>query len=251
MALAAIVPRMLKQLTENMHDIGGRVLHSFSACVDGRMVTVLSGGRVYLTALHEANVVPGLTNRFLARLVDRVYLGWAAAQDSFRKASTLVSGNPIRPEVAAVGAARARVPGVDGRARILVTGGSQGSPFLNEHAPELLRRVAALGVPIDIRHQTGQHDPEPVRRAYDRAGLAAEVDRHIDDMPVAYRAADFAVVCPGAITLAELAAAGLPCLLVPLGKAAGDHQTPNAVAFAEATGCACVLGTSTRGLTWV
>lgn len=54
-ALAAIVPRMLKQLTENMHDIGGRVLHSFSACVDGRMVTVLSGGRVYLTALHEAN----------------------------------------------------------------------------------------------------------------------------------------------------------------------------------------------------
>jgi UDP-N-acetylglucosamine--N-acetylmuramyl-(pentapeptide) pyrophosphoryl-undecaprenol N-acetylglucosamine transferase len=189
------------------------------------------------TVIHEANMVPGLANRLLGRRADRVYLGFKAAGWAFLPDRTLVTGNPVRSEVAAVGNEKRRARHrVRQPVRLLVMGGSQGAPFLNRHVPDLLRQVAGHGLALEVRHQVGDDDPEPVRVKYAHAQIAASVTPYIADMADAYRWADFAIVRSGSGTIAELAACGLPALLVPLPTAAGDHQTVNAMAFAEAGG---------------
>jgi UDP-N-acetylglucosamine--N-acetylmuramyl-(pentapeptide) pyrophosphoryl-undecaprenol N-acetylglucosamine transferase len=189
------------------------------------------------TVIHEANIVPGLANKLLGRLADRVYLGFQAARWAFSPDRTLVTGNPVRPEITAVGNEKLRATHRLRRTRrILVTGGSQGAPFLNRHVPALLRQVAGQGLALEVWHQVGDDNPEPVRARYARAHIAASVMPYIADMADAYRWADFAIARSGSGTLAELAACGLPALLVPLPTAAGDHQTVNAIAFAEAGG---------------
>ena len=116
-------------------------------------------------------------------------------------------------------------------ARVLVVGGSQGSEFLNQRVPGLLK---ATGVALEVRHQVGKLDPAPVAQAYAEAGIAATVESFIDDMAAAYAWADLAVTRSGSGTVSELAAAGVPALLVPFPFAAGDHQAWNARAFAQA-----------------
>lgn len=186
------------------------------------------------TAVHESNAVPGLTNKVLGNLVDRVYLGFAAALGDFPRESSVISGNPVRPEIAAVGPRRQ--PRLGRPARILITGGSQGAQFLNERMPALLARVVAEGLPLEIRHQVGKQDPAPVQAAYAEHGLQAEVFAFTDQMADYLLWADFAATRSGSGTVAELAAAGLPALLVPFPHAAGDHQAANARAFCSAGG---------------
>ncbi len=193
------------------------------------------------TVIHEANVLPGLTNRRLGRMVDRVYLGFDAATGVFPSGRCLVTGNPVRLEIAALSREPRSPPPGTGRPRhVLVTGGSQGARFLNQRVPDLLRRVAERGVAIEVQHQLGEAESEPVAAVYTRARVGACVTRYIDDMAAAYRWADFAVTRAGAMTIAELAVAGLPALLVPLPTASDDHQTANARAFADAGGGWCV-----------
>jgi UDP-N-acetylglucosamine--N-acetylmuramyl-(pentapeptide) pyrophosphoryl-undecaprenol N-acetylglucosamine transferase len=189
------------------------------------------------TVIHEANLLPGLANRLVARIVDRVHLGFEAAKPWFPPAKTVVTGIPIRQVFMRIAAAR-RPPGArgDGTRRLLVTGGSLGSDFLNRCVPDLVRRVKDHGVSLEVRHQTGNREAATVGRAYADAGIPAVLSPYIDDMPAAYAWADAAITCAGAITLAELAAAGLPALVVPYAPASEDHQRPNARAFAEATG---------------
>ncbi|MFZ4577282.1 MAG: undecaprenyldiphospho-muramoylpentapeptide beta-N-acetylglucosaminyltransferase [Myxococcota bacterium] len=184
------------------------------------------------TAVHESNAVPGLTNRVLGALVDRVYLGFEAAARDFPQEVSLLSGNPVRAEIAAVGAGRQLPQGR--RVRVLVVGGSQGSLFLNERVPHLLGLVAAAGVELEVRHQVGKLEAAPVEQRYAEAGLKVTVAGFIDDMAGAYAWADFAVTRSGSGTVSELAAAGLPALLVPFPHAAGDHQAANAKAFVDA-----------------
>lgn len=184
------------------------------------------------TAIHESNAVPGLTNRVLGLLVDRVYVGFEAARPEFPLESTVVSGNPVRAEIAAVGGQRR--PRGDRPAHVLVVGGSQGSEFLNGHVPSLLKAVAERGMALEVRHQVGRLDAAAVEASYRELGLTASVSPFIDDMAAAYAWADFAVTRSGSGTVSELAAAGLPALLVPFPFAAGDHQAWNAKAFASA-----------------
>ena len=180
-------------------------------------------------AIHESNAVPGMTNRVLGKLVQRAYLGFEAARPAFAARKTLVSGNPVRAEIAAVGPARqwrgARP------VHLLVVGGSQGSEFLNLQVPALAEALAKAGLDLQVRHQVGKLAPEAVEQAYRRAGIAASVEGVIDDMAAAYAWADLAVTRSGSGTVAELAAAALPALLVPFPFAAGDHQAANAAAF--------------------
>ncbi len=151
----------------------------------------------------------------------------------------MVTGNPVRSEIASVGADIRRPPCPSDRpVRILITGGSQGAHFLDRNAPALLRHMADHGLRLEIRHQVGDGDPAPVRAAYAHAWLSASVTSYIQDMAEAYRWADFAIARAGAGTIAELAVCGLPSLLVPLPGSANDHQTVNAVAFADAAGAA-------------
>lgn len=181
------------------------------------------------TAIIEPNVAPGLTNRLLGRLVDRVYLGATAAQAHFAAARRRVTGVPVRPGLIA-----RTTPRPPGPPRVLVTGGSGGSGFLNRAVPPLLAALGARGGALAVRHQSGGSDAEAVAAAYARLALPAQVEPFIDDMAAAYAWADVAIAAAGAVTLAELAAVGLPALVVPLSTASEDHQTANARAFAAA-----------------
>jgi UDP-N-acetylglucosamine--N-acetylmuramyl-(pentapeptide) pyrophosphoryl-undecaprenol N-acetylglucosamine transferase len=182
------------------------------------------------TAIHEANAVAGVANRLLARVADVVLLGFPEAAPGFPARKVRVVGTPVRAAVAGVVAGR---DGAGGALRVLVLGGSEGSPFLNARVPDLLLR---LRTPLEVRHVAGRFDPAPIAAAYAAAGIRATVVPYLDDVAGAYRTADVAVTCAGAGTLAELAATRLPALLVPLGSAALDHQSANARAFAAATG---------------
>ena len=180
--------------------------------------------------LHEANVVPGLANRLLGRLVDHVLLGFATTRAAFAAPAT-VTGTPIAAEMTAAPRAAPAVP-----FRIVVVGGSGGSRFLDEHVPDLVARVVRRGHTVDVWHRAAPGMTGAVTAAYARAGVPATVMGFVDDMAATYAAADLAIVSAGAVTLAELAAAGVPALVVPLANAALDHQVENARAFADATG---------------
>jgi UDP-N-acetylglucosamine--N-acetylmuramyl-(pentapeptide) pyrophosphoryl-undecaprenol N-acetylglucosamine transferase len=184
------------------------------------------------SVVHEANALPGLGNRVLGRFVERAYLGFAEAATRFPPLRAMLTGTPVRPEFFAAG--RARRPPVGRPPRLLVTGGSQGSAFLNKEAPKLVRELGALGLSPDVCHQAG-NGAEAVRARYAEQGVEAAVHAFVDDMAAELGRADFAVACAGAGTLSELAAARLPCLLVPLAVAAEDHQSANAAAFARET----------------
>lgn len=187
------------------------------------------------TAIHESNAVPGLTNRILGRVVQRCYLGFEAALASFPPARSVLVGNPVRKEIASLPAERG-LPLVGSRPlRVLVVGGSQGAQFLNAEVPGLLQAVAArlraAGWGLQVVHQVGKLDGGPVQARYQELGIDAQVVGYIDDMADRLGAADFAITRAGSGTIAELAAASLPALLVPFPFAAGDHQAANAAAF--------------------
>jgi UDP-N-acetylglucosamine--N-acetylmuramyl-(pentapeptide) pyrophosphoryl-undecaprenol N-acetylglucosamine transferase len=196
--------------------------------------TVLAAWTLGLpTALHEANAVAGRANLLAGRVVDSVLLGFDDARSGFAPTGEL-TGIPVREEIVRLSGAP-RPPLGDGPRRVLVVGGSCGSSFLDAHVPDLLRRVVARGVPVVVRHQVGAGDVAVTRAAYAAARIEADVVPYLDDMAAAYAAADFVVTSAGANTLAELAVAGLPALVVPLASAAFDHQTVNARAFAALT----------------
>ncbi len=173
--------------------------------------------------LHEQNAAAGMTNRLLSHLARRVLMGFAGAFPSGEK--TLVVGNPVRTEVLAL----AHEPPVpvdsDRPLHLLVIGGSLGARVLNEVVPAAVASVEN----ISVRHQTGRDNQEKVAMAYRDLGVAdAEVSEFISDMADAYRWADLIICRAGALTVAEVAAAAVPAIFVPLPHAVDDHQTRNA-----------------------
>lgn len=192
------------------------------------------------TAIHEANMVPGRANRLLARLVDHVFLNWSAAAGYFPKDKSTVTGHPVRRALTLLGEEAPKIPPRgDTPLRVLVTGGSIGMSFLDSEAPRLCSALKNRGIICEVLHQCSEHQLAVTRAAYESSGQTAEVTTFLDDMAAAYGWADFAITGSGAGTLAELAFAGLPALLVPLASASDDHQRANAQAFVEATGALC------------
>jgi UDP-N-acetylglucosamine--N-acetylmuramyl-(pentapeptide) pyrophosphoryl-undecaprenol N-acetylglucosamine transferase len=185
-------------------------------------------------ALQEQNAVPGSANRLAGRWARRVYLGFAAAASGFRSGSTVTTGNPVR---AGLGAPRP-AQGERSVRRLLVFGGSRGARTLNralEAAAEIWRDRADLELLI----QTGPEDHDRVAAAWS-AAAGVRVTGYIEDMPAALAWADLVVCRAGAMTLAELQAAGLPAVIVPFPHATDDHQTRNAESCREA-GAALLL----------
>lgn len=180
--------------------------------------------------VHEQNRIPGVTNRLLARFARRILTGFA---DVFARGEWV--GNPVRAAIAAIAAPAERYAGREGALHLLVLGGSQGAQSLNAAVPDVLRRIGARRSFI-VRHQSGARHDEATRAAYRAAGVEAEVAPFIDDMAAAYAWADLVVCRAGALTLAELAAAGVPAILVPYPHAVDDHQTKNAEAMVAAGG---------------
>jgi UDP-N-acetylglucosamine--N-acetylmuramyl-(pentapeptide) pyrophosphoryl-undecaprenol N-acetylglucosamine transferase len=156
-----------------------------------------------------------------------------------------VAGNPVRKEFFAAGGK----PRVDGspKARILVLGGSQGARGINlamvAAAPELARRRPGL----DVVHQTGERELAQVREAYERAGVAVRSVAYLDAVADEMTAADLVIARAGATTLAELAAAGRPAVLVPFPAATDDHQRKNARVVADAGGAVAIDETELSG----
>jgi UDP-N-acetylglucosamine--N-acetylmuramyl-(pentapeptide) pyrophosphoryl-undecaprenol N-acetylglucosamine transferase len=181
--------------------------------------------------VHEQNAVAGLTNRVLARFATRVLEGFPGSFGKGVRAERV--GNPVRPEIVAIGAPGKRFAGREGRARLLVFGGSQGAARLNGVLPAALGELPAAMRP-DVLHQTGQHNFAETVEAYRVRGIEADVRAFIDDMASAYGWADLAVCRAGALTIAELAAAGVPAVLVPFPAAVDDHQTRNAQFLVQA-----------------
>jgi UDP-N-acetylglucosamine--N-acetylmuramyl-(pentapeptide) pyrophosphoryl-undecaprenol N-acetylglucosamine transferase len=186
--------------------------------------------------IHEQNAVAGTTNRLLARFATRVFEAFPGSFAVQARAAQI--GNPVRAEILASGArrqTRARAPGA---VRLLVLGGSQGALVLNKIVPAALAALPPEERP-EVRHQAGRTLVE-AEQAYREAGVAADCTAFIDDMAEAYAWADIVVARAGALTLAELAAAGVGAILVPFPHAIDDHQTKNAGHFAAA-GAAVVI----------
>jgi UDP-N-acetylglucosamine--N-acetylmuramyl-(pentapeptide) pyrophosphoryl-undecaprenol N-acetylglucosamine transferase len=175
--------------------------------------------------IHEQNAVAGLTNRWLARLATQVLEAFPGSFGPGVHARTI--GNPVRADIAALPAPPARFAGRESRSRLLVFGGSQGALRLNAVVPQALARLAAEIRP-QVRHQAGERGLEAARAAYADARVEAQVLPFIDDMAEALSWADLAVCRAGAMTIAELQAAGLGAIFVPLAVATDDHQTKNA-----------------------
>ncbi len=178
--------------------------------------------------IHEQNAIPGLTNRWLARLAGQVLQAFPGSFKAGVHARTV--GNPVRADIAAIPAPAIRFAGRSGRARLLVFGGSLGAQRLNAMVPQALSQIDPVIRP-EVRHQAGERGIDAARAAYAQAQVEAEVTPFIEDMAAAYAWADVAVCRAGAMTIAELQAAGMGALLVPFPSATDDHQTKNADAL--------------------
>ena len=195
----------------------------------GGFVTGPGGVAAWLTRrpllIHEQNAVAGFTNRALAPLAREVFEAFPGSFGPNVRAQTI--GNPVRQEIAALAPPRERLAGRGPVVRVLVIGGSQGAVRLNTVVPYALARAAAA-CRIEVRHQAGERWIEACRQSYAEAGVAADVQPFIADMAAAYAWADLAICRAGALTVSELAAAGLAAVLVPFPAAVDDHQTYNA-----------------------
>ncbi|MEM9301192.1 MAG: undecaprenyldiphospho-muramoylpentapeptide beta-N-acetylglucosaminyltransferase [Pseudomonadota bacterium] len=179
--------------------------------------------------VHEQNRVPGLTNRVLAKLAARVMAGFP---DAFTRKDVRVVGNPVRTEISSVPPPPERFANRTGALRLLVLGGSQGARGLNERVPAAIARLPAAARP-EVRHQVGARHEATAREAYAAAGVDACVEPFIEDMAAAYGWADLVIARSGALTVAEVAAAGVAAIFVPFPFAVDDHQTRNAEFLAE------------------
>lgn len=187
--------------------------------------------------IHEQNAVAGLTNRVLSRLATRTY---AAFDESFGHRAEVI-GNPVREEIALLGEQPKNLETLSARPlRLLVVGGSLGAVALNERLP-----LALAGLPLErrpeVRHQAGKARDVATAELYAQHGIVADVSPFINDMAAAYEWADLVVCRSGALTVAELAAAAKPALLVPFPFAVDDHQRINADVLVSAGAAKCVV----------
>jgi len=199
------------------------------------------------TCIHEQNSVPGLANRWLGAIVDRVFVSIPGSECYFNTERCVLSGNPLRREILALAAQQ---PTQESGLTLLILGGSQGAHRLNTILPEALGRQGDLPPGFKVIHQTGRADEEMVRQAYQQAGITAEVAAFFTDMAAVYQQASLVVSRAGATTLAEVTALGKPSILVPFPFAADDHQRKNAEALVVVGAARMILeeGLSTEAL---
>jgi len=184
--------------------------------------------------LHDQNAILGRVNRLLARRADRVATAFPDAKGA-PAGRTVVVGNPVRADIAAVGEAGYAPPASGEPAELLVFGGSQGARVLSDVVPAAVAALSdGLKARIRIVQQCRPEDIDRVAAAYRDAGLSAELQTFFDDMPARLARAHLVVARAGASTVAELAVAGRPALLIPYAAAMDDHQTANARALVAA-----------------
>jgi len=172
--------------------------------------------------LHEQNSIAGLANKALSLVADRILAGFPGA---LKKSEW--TGNPVRRDIAALPAPEDRFRARNGNLRMLVIGGSLGAQVLNEVIPEALALMPEARRPA-VTHQAGENHIAALEQNYRDCGITATTLAFIRDMASAYADADIVICRAGALTVAELAAAGMASVLVPFPHAVDDHQTTNA-----------------------
>lgn len=172
--------------------------------------------------IFEPNAEPGFTNKTLARISKRIATGYEVSARAWG-AKAVVTGNPVRAEFLAIEPRAPQRP-----MRLLVTGGSQGALPVNRAFVDAMDALAARKNELSIVHQTGERDYDAVRTAYARHEILAEVVPFLSNMPERFAWADVIVCRAGAMTAAELAAAGRAAIFIPFGRATDSHQLRNA-----------------------
>lgn len=192
----------------------------------GGLVAALMGKPVLI---HEQNAIPGLTNKLLSNVSKKILEGFPGTfpASGNKKKKVIGIGNPVRKDIAAIDTPKKRLGDRWGRINILVFGGSLGAQVLNEVVPMALEEMPLDKRPI-VRHQAGKNKDETTKSRYEKMSVAAEVTPFIEDMAEAYEWADLVICRSGALTVAELAAAGMASVMVPYLHAVDDHQTANA-----------------------
>lgn len=176
--------------------------------------------------IHEQNAIAGFTNRVLSPLAREVLTGFPGAFGPGRRGQLI--GNPVREDIAALPEPAQRLAGRAGPIRLLVVGGSLGALRLNQCVPQALALLTAADPQFEVRHQTGEKHLDATKKFYADAGVTGDVTAFIADMAQALGWADLVICRSGALTIAELSAAGVGALLVPYPHAVDDHQTYNA-----------------------
>jgi len=226
--------RLLRALAQSLRFLRGRrpaIVFSTGGyvAVPAGLATALYGAPLVLL---NADAAPLLSTRLLRSLAAAIFCGFDGAAARLAGAKSLVSGNPVRPEITRMQAPAARYAQRSGPLRMLVVGGSLGAQALNDVLPKALALLDASERP-SVVHQCGAAHVAATRAGYAAAGVEAEVLAFIDDIAVRYAEADVVLCRAGAITVAELCAAGVPALLVPLVVRTTQHQRSNAVFLAE------------------
>ncbi|MBV9759693.1 MAG: undecaprenyldiphospho-muramoylpentapeptide beta-N-acetylglucosaminyltransferase [Acidobacteriaceae bacterium] len=219
---------------------GTQAVFSTGGYVAGPVMIAALLRRIPLIVM-EPNAIPGLANRRVGDRVYRALVGFESTQRWFRAGKSEVTGLPVRPEFFDV------QPKRGGPFTVLITGGSRGARTLNRASRESWPLVKESGAPIRIVHQTGAAEYEGLTREFETAGIQGEVAPFLRDMPGAFAQADLIVSRAGAGAVNEIAAAGMPSVLVPLPFAADDHQRRNAEAFVNAGAARMTLDAELNG----
>jgi UDP-N-acetylglucosamine--N-acetylmuramyl-(pentapeptide) pyrophosphoryl-undecaprenol N-acetylglucosamine transferase len=190
------------------------------------------------TAIHEQNSYPGLTNRLLSGLVDRVFISFEESRTYLKGTDIFLTGNPVREELF-------QDAGIEHKSgdifTVLVVGGSQGAQAINKAFLEALEYLKARRRNINVIHQTGQLDYDRVADDYNKRGVKGEFTPFIQDMTTAYNRADIVVGRAGASTVFELAGLGKPSILIPYPYSTNQHQETNALSLARVGGSVMIL----------
>lgn len=190
------------------------------------------------TVIHEQNTYPGLTNRLLSRIVNRVFISFEESREHFSRGTLVLTGNPIRQELLDYKVVDQEP---DKPFTLFVTGGSQGAAAVNQAFIKAVAILKDKGKDLGIIHQTGEMDYQHVKEEYTRMGIQADVHAFVRDMAAAYGRADLLVGRAGAATVSELAALGKPSVLIPFPYSANQHQVTNARVLAEVGGAILLL----------
>jgi UDP-N-acetylglucosamine--N-acetylmuramyl-(pentapeptide) pyrophosphoryl-undecaprenol N-acetylglucosamine transferase len=217
------------------------VIFSMGGYVAGPVVLAGLWRRLPIVVM-EPNALPGLSNRYVARFVTRALLNFPEAARFFPPGRSTITGLPVRPEFFAI-----RPKARETTLTVLITGGSQGSRRLNEAAQQSWNYFREAAFPVRFIHQTGSADCAALAKRFAESGMQGHVVPYIEDMPAAFASADLVIARAGAGSLAELAAAGKPAVLVPLPGATDEHQFRNAEAFSKAGAARLVLDNEMDG----
>jgi UDP-N-acetylglucosamine--N-acetylmuramyl-(pentapeptide) pyrophosphoryl-undecaprenol N-acetylglucosamine transferase len=200
--------------------------------------------------LHEQNILPGITNRILARFADRIYVSFDDTKKRFDQQKTRVTGNPVRKELLNHHEGNGNKAAADSKSFcVLIIGGSQGAHRINMTVVEALRHLARKEQLYFI-HQTGTADEQTVTTAYQREGIAASVQSFFRHMAPLYKQADLIICRAGATTVAEVTAVGKAVIFIPFPFAADNHQALNADTLAREGAAEMILekNLNARGL---